>query len=63
MARENVGIIRELCQGAFGQVYEGLLRDPNNPGKPQVKCAIKTFRAEATNIEQMQFLNEANVMK
>ena len=63
MARENVDIIRKLGEGAFGKVYEGILRDPNNPDQPEVKCAIKTVREEATSNEIVQLFNETNVMK
>ncbi|KAI9561263.1 putative insulin receptor [Daphnia sinensis] len=60
--RENVVIIRELGQGSFGMVYEGLLRN-TVPNEPEVKCAIKTVNEKANIKERIEFLTEASVMK
>ncbi|XP_028649838.1 insulin receptor-related protein-like isoform X1 [Erpetoichthys calabaricus] len=60
--RENITIVRELGQGSFGMVYEGLLRGPS--GDHDVRLvALKTV-SESTGIRQrIEFLREASVMK
>lgn len=45
--RKKIDLIRELGQGSFGMVYEGLARDIK--GKAQLKCAVKTVNEHATN--------------
>lgn len=62
MARDNVDLIRELGQGSFGMVYEGLLRS-SEPGLPDVRCAVKTVTDKASIEERIEFLKEASVMK
>lgn len=59
--RKNIELIKELGQGGFGMVYEGIVSDIK--GKPYVKCAIKTVNEHSTNRERLEFLNEATVMK
>jgi insulin receptor len=64
VARDNVVILRELGQGSFGMVYEGLLYVTQFIyNQPEVKCAIKTVNEKAIVKEQMEFLTEASVMK
>lgn len=60
--RKNIELIRELGQGSFGMVYEGIARDIVK-GKPEVRCAVKTVNEVATDRDRMEFLNEASVMK
>ncbi|KAL0278477.1 UNVERIFIED_CONTAM: hypothetical protein PYX00_000292 [Menopon gallinae] len=60
--RKNIELIRELGQGSFGMVYEGIARDIV-PGHPEVRCAVKTVNDVATDRDRMEFLNEASVMK
>lgn len=59
--RKKIELIKELGQGSFGMVYEGIARDIK--GKSQIRCAIKTVNEHATNRERLEFLNEASVMK
>ncbi|XP_044256884.1 insulin-like receptor [Tribolium madens] len=59
--RKKIELIRELGQGSFGMVYEGIAQDVR--GKAQIKCAVKTVNEHATNRERLEFLNEASVMK
>lgn len=45
--RKNIELHKELGQGSFGMVYEGIATDIK--GKSQVRCAIKTVNEHATN--------------
>ncbi|KAJ8986209.1 hypothetical protein NQ317_009915, partial [Molorchus minor] len=45
--RKKIELIKELGQGSFGMVWEGLARDIR--GKSEVRCAIKTVNEHATN--------------
>ncbi|XP_069673154.1 insulin-like receptor isoform X2 [Periplaneta americana] len=60
--RKKVELLRELGQGSFGMVYEGIVRDVV-AGHPEMRCAIKTVNEHATDRERSEFLNEASVMK
>lgn len=60
--RKQIELLRELGQGSFGMVYEGIARDVV-PDHPIMSCAIKTVNENATDRERIEFLNEASVMK
>lgn len=60
--RKKIHVLKELGNGSFGMVYEGLARDVVK-GKPEVRCAVKTVNENATDRERIEFLNEASVMK
>ena len=60
--REKIDIQRELGQGSFGMVYEGVARDII-PDQAEVKVAIKTVNEKASLRDRIEFLNEASVMK
>lgn len=62
MPRSQIELVRELGQGSFGMVWEGVARDivPNHPIMP---CAVKTVNENASDRERIEFLNEASVMK
>lgn len=62
VARDNVDLLRELGQGSFGMVYEGIVRNVVYQ-QPEAKCAVKTVNDKASVTERIQFLNEASVMK
>ncbi|GBP37476.1 Insulin-like receptor [Eumeta japonica] len=61
VARTSIELVRELGQGTFGMVYEGIAR--NIKGSPEIRCAVKTVNEHATDRERIEFLNEASVMK
>lgn len=46
--RKKIELLRELGQGSFGMVYEGIARDVVK-GKPEIRCAIKTVNEHATD--------------
>lgn len=60
--REQISIIRELGQGSFGMVYEGLAQglDAEEESTP---VALKTVNELASPRERVEFLKEASVMK
>lgn len=60
--REQISIIRELGQGSFGMVYEGLARGLEG-GKESTPVALKTVNELASARERVEFLKEASVMK
>lgn len=45
--RKKIDLIKELGQGSFGMVYEGLAKDIL--GKAEIRCAVKTVNEHATN--------------
>ncbi|RXM95287.1 Insulin receptor-related protein [Acipenser ruthenus] len=59
--RDTVTVIRELGQGSFGMVYEGVVRGPDK-GQPR-RVALKAVNESATVRERIEFLQEASVMK
>lgn len=63
VAREKIVKIRELGQGSFGMVYEGVAKGLKDDDDTEIQCAIKTVNENATDRERINFLNEANVMK
>uniref|UniRef100_A0A3Q3JNZ7 Tyrosine-protein kinase receptor n=1 Tax=Monopterus albus TaxID=43700 RepID=A0A3Q3JNZ7_MONAL len=60
--REKITVLRELGQGSFGMVYEGIAKDVVK-GDPETRVAIKTVNESASLRERIEFLNEASVMK
>lgn len=45
--RKKIELIKELGQGSFGMVWEGVAHDIK--GQLEVRCAIKTVNEHATN--------------
>nr|KAG5703678.1 hypothetical protein BaRGS_002552 [Batillaria attramentaria] len=60
--RDKIRLVKELGQGSFGMVYEGIAEDLI-PGSGEVKVAIKTVNDNAGFQERMNFLKEATTMK
>lgn len=60
--RERITILRELGQGSFGMVYEGIAKDLEQEGE-ETRVALKTVNELASTRERIEFLNEASVMK
>ncbi|KAJ7307442.1 hypothetical protein JRQ81_009462 [Phrynocephalus forsythii] len=60
--REKITVLRELGQGSFGMVYEGVAQGLEEGGQ-ETKVALKTVNELATMRERIEFLNEASVMK
>ncbi|XP_026167794.1 insulin-like growth factor 1a receptor [Mastacembelus armatus] len=62
VAREKITMHRELGQGSFGMVYEGIAKGVVKD-EPETRVAIKTVNESASMRERIEFLNEASVMK
>ncbi|XP_034039300.1 insulin-like growth factor 1 receptor isoform X2 [Thalassophryne amazonica] len=62
VAREKISLSRELGQGSFGMVYEGVAKGVVKD-EPETRVAIKTVNELASMRERIEFLNEASVMK
>ncbi|KAM8921479.1 insulin receptor-related protein [Pelodytes ibericus] len=62
LPREKITIIKELGQGSFGMVYEGVAKDIVK-NEPVTRVALKTVNELASMRERIEFLNEASVMK
>uniref|UniRef100_A0A3Q3X684 Tyrosine-protein kinase receptor n=1 Tax=Mola mola TaxID=94237 RepID=A0A3Q3X684_MOLML len=62
VAREKISLSRELGQGSFGMVYEGLAKGVVKD-ELETRVAIKTVNESASMRERIEFLNEASVMK
>uniref|UniRef100_A0A7N4V309 Tyrosine-protein kinase receptor n=1 Tax=Sarcophilus harrisii TaxID=9305 RepID=A0A7N4V309_SARHA len=60
--REKITMSRELGQGSFGMVYEGVAKGVVKD-EPETRVAIKTVNEAASMRERIEFLNEASVMK
>lgn len=60
--REQISIIRELGQGFFGMVYEGLAQGLEAE-EETTPVALKTVNELASPRERIEFLKEASVMK
>uniref|UniRef100_A0A1A8IH26 Tyrosine-protein kinase receptor n=1 Tax=Nothobranchius kuhntae TaxID=321403 RepID=A0A1A8IH26_NOTKU len=60
--RDKIAILRELGQGSFGMVYEGIAKDIVK-GEGETRVAVKTVNESASLRERIEFLNEASVMK
>ncbi|XP_054999430.1 insulin-like growth factor 1 receptor [Sorex araneus] len=62
VAREKITMNRELGQGSFGMVYEGVAKGVVKD-EAETRVAIKTVNEAASMRERIEFLNEASVMK
>lgn len=62
VAREKITMSRELGQGSFGMVYEGVAKGVVKD-EPETRVAVKTVNEAASMRERIEFLNEASVMK
>ncbi|XP_066540377.1 insulin-like growth factor 1a receptor [Hoplias malabaricus] len=62
VVREKITLCRELGQGSFGMVYEGIAKGVVKD-EPETRVAIKTVNESASMRECIEFLNEASVMK
>ncbi|XP_076101459.1 insulin-like peptide receptor isoform X2 [Mytilus galloprovincialis] len=60
--REKVCLLRELGQGSFGMVWEGLTKDLVENGK-ETLVAVKTVNEKADYHQRGAFLKEASIMK
>ena len=59
--RSQITLTKFLGSGAFGEVFEGLVKEFGEDGL-EVKIAVKTLRKGATESEKAEFLKEAKLM-
>jgi hypothetical protein len=59
LKRGTVSMISRLGEGAFGEVYKGLIKDQN---APEYTVAIKTLHADSSSAEKTDFMREAALM-
>lgn len=57
LSRDDIVLVKEIKQGNFGMVHEGLLLPENR------RVAVKTVKETSSIRDNCDFLNEANVMK
>ncbi|XP_075929150.1 insulin-like growth factor 1 receptor isoform X2 [Petromyzon marinus] len=62
VGRDKILLLRELGQGSFGMVYEGMARGVIKD-ETETRVAVKTVNEGASLRERIEFLNEASVMK
>lgn len=55
MERDKIQLIRELGQGSFGMVYEGVARDLYGKGG-EIKVAVKVTPQKTAGIFKIQLL-------
>ncbi|ESO89642.1 hypothetical protein LOTGIDRAFT_51396, partial [Lottia gigantea] len=60
--RDKIELIREIGEGSFGMVYEGIATDLP-PYKGPMNIAVKTVNDQAGVQDKMNFLKEACIMK
>lgn len=60
--RDKVQLIRELGQGSFGMVYEGIVKNIVS-GKEETKVAVKTTNSQSSDYDRYMFLQEISMMK
>lgn len=46
--RNDVELMKELGQGSFGMVYEGIAKNLQKANKSEIRCAVKTVNEHAT---------------
>ena len=59
--REQITLIKRLGSGAFGEVFEGKIKDIVR-GEAETRIAIKSLKEGATQYEVVEFLKEAKLM-
>jgi proto-oncogene tyrosine-protein kinase ROS len=60
--RSQITLTKFLGSGAFGEVFEGLVKDAEGSDGLEIKIAVKTLRKSASESEKAEFLKEAKLM-
>ncbi|GFO40985.1 tyrosine-protein kinase receptor [Plakobranchus ocellatus] len=61
--RSKIRTIREIGQGSFGMVYEGIATGLGDDPNEEIKVAVKTVNDRAGFNDRREFLKEATTMK
>lgn len=59
--REQITLTKRLGSGAFGEVFEGKVKDIIR-GETEIRVAIKSLKEGATQCEVVEFIKEAKLM-
>ncbi|OXU31361.1 hypothetical protein TSAR_014934 [Trichomalopsis sarcophagae] len=59
--RDQISLAKFLGSGAFGEVFQGIVKDINGPGS-KTPIAVKTLRKGASAQEKSEFIQEAKLM-
>ncbi|XP_050428827.1 proto-oncogene tyrosine-protein kinase ROS isoform X2 [Adelges cooleyi] len=59
--REQISLQKRLGSGAFGEVFEGKIKNLIN-GEPETRVAVKALKEGATQSEMAAFMKEAKLM-
>ena len=60
--RSQITLTKFLGSGAFGEVYEGHVKELDSEDGLETRIAVKTLRKGATEAEKLEFLKEAKLM-
>lgn len=58
--REQITLTKRLGSGAFGEVFEGKIKDIRE--ESEIRVAIKSLKEGATQCEVLEFIKEAKLM-
>nr|Q25410.1 RecName: Full=Putative molluscan insulin-related peptide(s) receptor; Contains: RecName: Full=Putative molluscan insulin-related peptide(s) receptor alpha chain; Contains: RecName: Full=Putative molluscan insulin-related peptide(s) receptor beta chain; Flags: Precursor [Lymnaea stagnalis]CAA59353.1 putative receptor for molluscan insulin-related peptide(s) [Lymnaea stagnalis] len=61
--RDKIKLIKELGQGSFGMVYEGVAKGIRDDPNEEIPVAVKTVNDRASFSDRREFLKEATTMK
>ncbi|KAK6179837.1 hypothetical protein SNE40_012104 [Patella caerulea] len=61
--RDKIKFIKELGQGSFGMVWEGIAKDIQPGVRGSIRVAVKIVNEDANWYDKMNFLKEASIMK
>lgn len=60
--RKQITLTKRLGSGAFGEVFEGKVKDITTRGDTEIRVAIKSLKEGATQCEIIEFVKEAKLM-
>ncbi|KAH9503303.1 hypothetical protein Btru_068698 [Bulinus truncatus] len=63
VSRDKIKLIKELGQGSFGMVYEGVAKGLSvDDPEEEIRVAVKTVNERASYSDKQEFLKEATIM-
>ena len=61
--RDKIKLLKELGQGSFGMVYEGLAKGLGSNPEEELPVAVKTVNDRGGFQDKIEILKEATIMK